>query len=460
MTYKFALDAGTYEVVTGFCDPWAQWAGDDRHTKITVADEAGTELAVHEDHKISGSKDSVTLENITLSEASNVTVNLSPLKKVDSNIDSCDVLVSFIVIVKKAAEQPDIPKTDTKAGLKAAIDLAKTLKADDYTAASYKALSDTIASAEKVYAETEPSAEAVQTQINALAEAVRNLKSAAADTKKDLTQQMKEKDAELAAKDTELKTAQKNVSDLDDQLKKAEKDLADLKNGSEAEKAELQKQINSLKEQLDEANAKVTVLKAEKERLTEEKTSLQAELKKAQEDAAKKKAEEAEALKKAQEEEKKAKEELQKLKDAMTLKTGDTITVKGVTYRVTNAEAKTAEAYGVVNKNQKHIEVAATVKIKGSTCKVTAIADQAFAGMKKATKAVIGKNVSKIGKKAFNGDGKLKSITVKSRKLKTVGKLALKGINKKAVIRIPKSKKKAYRKLFKGKGQKKSVIVK
>ena len=67
----------------------------------------------------------------------------------DSNIDSCDVLVSFIVIVKKAAEQPDIPKTDTKAGLKAAIDLAKTLKADDYTAASYKALSDTIASAEK-----------------------------------------------------------------------------------------------------------------------------------------------------------------------------------------------------------------------------------------------------------------------------------------------------------------------
>lgn len=460
MTYKFALDAGTYEVVTGFYDPWAQWAGDDRHAKITVADEAGTELAVHEDHKISGSKDSVTLENITLSEAGNVTVNLSPLKKVDSNIDSCDVLVSFIVIVKKAAEQPDIPKTDTKAGLKAAIDLAKTLKADDYTAASYKALSDTIASAEKVYAETEPSAEAVQTQINALAEAVRNLKSAAADTKKDLTQQMKEKDAELAAKDTELKTAQKNASDLDDQLKKAAKDLADLKNGSEAEKAELQKQINSLKEQLDEANAKVTVLKAEKERLTEEKTSLQTELKKAQEDAAKKKAEEAEALKKAQEEEKKAKEELQKLKDAMTLKIGDTITVKGVTYRVTNAEAKTAEAYGVVNKNQKHIEVAATVKIKGSTCKVTAIADQAFAGMKKATKAVIGKNVSKIGKKAFNGDGKLKSITVKSRKLKTVGKLALKGINKKAVIRIPKSKKKAYRKLFKGKGQKKSVIVK
>ncbi len=145
----------------------------------------------------------------------------------------------------------------------------------------------------------------------------------------------------------------------------------------------------------------------------------------------------------------------------MTLKTGDTITVKGVTYRVTNAEAKTAEAYGVVNKNQKHIEVAATVKIKGSTCKVTAIADQAFAGMKKSNKSCDRQECEQDRQKAFNGDGKLKSITVKSRKLKTVGKLALKGINKKAVIRIPKSKKKkAYRKLFKGKGQKKSVIVK
>ena len=53
LMYKFALDAGTYDIVAGYYDPWAQWAGDDRHTKITVADEAGTELAVHEDHKIS-----------------------------------------------------------------------------------------------------------------------------------------------------------------------------------------------------------------------------------------------------------------------------------------------------------------------------------------------------------------------------------------------------------------------
>ena len=99
---------------------------------------------------------------------------------------------------------------------------------------------------------------------------------------------------------------------------------------------------------------------------------------------------------------------------------------------MTNAEAKTAEAYGVVNKSQKHIEVAATVKIKGNTCKVTAIADQAFAGMKKRNKSSDRQECEqRSAKNAFNGDGKLKSITVKGRKLKTVGKLALKGINKK-----------------------------
>ena len=75
-------------------------------------------------------------------------------------------------------------------------------------------------------------------------------------------------------------------------------------------------------------------------------------------------------------------------------------------------------------------------------------------------KAVIGKNVVTIGKSAFSGDSKLKSITVKGKALKKVGKQALKGINKKAVIRVPKSKKKAYQKLFKGKGQKKTVKVK
>ena len=46
--------------------------------------------------------------------------------------------------------------------------------------------------------------------------------------------------------------------------------------------------------------------------------------------------------------------------------------------------------------------------------------------MKKLEKVTIGTNVSKIGKNAFSGDSKLKSIQIKSKKLTSVGKGALK----------------------------------
>lgn len=138
----------------------------------------------------------------------------------------------------------------------------------------------------------------------------------------------------------------------------------------------------------------------------------------------------------------------------------DTVTVKGMKYRVTNAEKKQACAYGAENKNLRTITVASKVTINGVSCQVTAVANNAFANLKKAAKAVIGSNVTTIGKKAFYGDKKLKKITVKSKKLKSIGKGALKGISAKAVVKVPKAKRKAYNKLFKGKGQKKSVKIK
>ena len=88
------------------------------------------------------------------------------------------------------------------------------------------------------------------------------------------------------------------------------------------------------------------------------------------------------------------------------------------------------------------------------------IASNAFKGNKKLTKVTVGANVAKIGKGAFQSCPKLKKITVKSKKLKSVGANALKGISSKAVITVPKAQKKAYTKLFKGKGQKKTVKVK
>ena len=72
----------------------------------------------------------------------------------------------------------------------------------------------------------------------------------------------------------------------------------------------------------------------------------------------------------------------------------------------------------------------------------------------------IGANVTKIGKKAFYKDTKLKSIVVKTKKLKSVGSQAFKGIYKKAKIKVPSSRLKKYKKLFKKKGQARTVKIK
>ena len=69
--------------------------------------------------------------------------------------------------------------------------------------------------------------------------------------------------------------------------------------------------------------------------------------------------------------------------------------------------------------------------------------------------------VTEINSKAFYGLKKLKKITIKTKKLKKVGKNAIKKINKKAVIKVPKSKKKKYKKLFQPKtGFKKTMRIK
>ena len=142
------------------------------------------------------------------------------------------------------------------------------------------------------------------------------------------------------------------------------------------------------------------------------------------------------------------------------LKVGDTVTSGNVKYRVTDAQKKLAEAYGVESKTARTLKVAATVTINGEKVSVTSVKANAFKGMKKLEKVTIGTNVSRIGKNAFSGDSKLKSIQIKSKKLTSVGKRALKNISAKAVIKVPKSKKKAYTSLLKGKGQKKSVKIK
>ncbi|MBP5775379.1 MAG: leucine-rich repeat protein, partial [Clostridiales bacterium] len=96
------------------------------------------------------------------------------------------------------------------------------------------------------------------------------------------------------------------------------------------------------------------------------------------------------------------------------------------------------------------VTVPDSIKVNGKIYKVTVIADSAFKNNKVLKKIVIGKNVKAIKANAFRGCKNLKSITVKTTKLKAskVGKNAFKGINKKAVFKLPKKKFKVYKAIF------------
>lgn len=76
-----------------------------------------------------------------------------------------------------------------------------------------------------------------------------------------------------------------------------------------------------------------------------------------------------------------------------------------------------------------------------------------------AASVTIGSNVTEIGAKAFYNCKKLKKITIKTTKLKAVGKNALKNIHAKAVVKVPKRKLKAYKKLLKSKGLKRGAKI-
>jgi len=82
---------------------------------------------------------------------------------------------------------------------------------------------------------------------------------------------------------------------------------------------------------------------------------------------------------------------------------------------------------------------------------VVKIGKKAFADCSKLKKVTISKSVKEIGSKAFYNCKNLKTVTIKSKQLKKVGSSAFKKIKKGAVIKVPKGKQKAYQKLLKRK---------
>ena len=121
--------------------------------------------------------------------------------------------------------------------------------------------------------------------------------------------------------------------------------------------------------------------------------------------------------------------------------------VKNLEYRIISKKKKTAAL--VWTANRKKMIIPATIKRKGKTYKVTAIDARAFRECKSLEKAVIGKNVKKIGKRAFAGCTNLKELDIRTRLLekKAIGKDAFKGV-KKSSIKYPDGMGE-YRKLLK-----------
>lgn len=102
-----------------------------------------------------------------------------------------------------------------------------------------------------------------------------------------------------------------------------------------------------------------------------------------------------------------------------TPKKGDIVTddKKTGSYIITSSEKKEVAYKAPANKNAKTITIPATIKVKGVTYKVTKIADNSFKNNNKITKITIGENIVSIGKNAFYGCKKLKTITIRSKKL-------------------------------------------
>ncbi|MCR5666170.1 MAG: leucine-rich repeat protein [Eubacterium sp.] len=142
------------------------------------------------------------------------------------------------------------------------------------------------------------------------------------------------------------------------------------------------------------------------------------------------------------------------------IKIGYKKTINGLKYQVISS--KQVQVYGASSKKVKKVVIPSTVKISGTTFKVTKVKASAFAGYKKLKKVTIGANVKSIGKKAFYGDKKLSKIIIKTKSLtkSSIGKKAFTKTAKKAKVYVPSKKLKIYKKYLKSAGLNKKAKVK
>lgn len=159
--------------------------------------------------------------------------------------------------------------------------------------------------------------------------------------------------------------------------------------------------------------------------------------------------------------------------------------INGIEYKVLKSSSKngTVSVTKAAKSSLTKVTIPSTIKINGFTFKVTEIGKNAFKGNKKLktvtvgnyvsvindlafyncrnlSKVTIGKGISTIGKKAFYKDKKLVSITIKSSRLKKVNKQAFNGISSKASIDVLNKKVKSYTQILKKSGLNSKIKIK
>lgn len=122
------------------------------------------------------------------------------------------------------------------------------------------------------------------------------------------------------------------------------------------------------------------------------------------------------------------------------LKKGQIVKKKGLIYRVTKTGVKdrTLCVEGV-SREKKTIKIPAQIQLRGYSYQVTQIKKGAFANKKKLQKVIVGKNIKKIGKKAFRNSRNLHQITFQTSGISNIQSGAWKGCSKGLKLKFSRS---------------------
>lgn len=128
-------------------------------------------------------------------------------------------------------------------------------------------------------------------------------------------------------------------------------------------------------------------------------------------------------------------------------KIGDTRTINSVTYQVTRTTSSDprVKVVGCTKQTQTSLTIPTYITFGGVRYKVTNIAANAFRDMPNLTMLVIGKNLIKINQAAFYNCPRLKTITIYSKKITSVGAKAFSKTYANAKVNVPNAYIKKYK---------------